>query len=800
MDTSPNPTSAHVYPLNVYLIFTASGAAALVYQVLWARWLSLVFGNTTTSVSIVLSSFMLGLALGSYLAGRWLPRIANPMLVYAYLELGIGLFALSFPWLSQLTDWVFIAIVNADSPLILTLLVRTVLALALLVVPTTLMGATLPLLTDFFRRDPHLTRSWKVGLLYATNTLGAALGTMVASFFLIELLGVRSTTLLAAALNFVVAYVGFNYSRARPLEVPTNRFDNFSKVVKSHPHSDAIAAGDSICPPSLNNLGKLALWVLATSGAIALASEVLWTRALEILIGNSSYAFATIVVLYLLGIAAGSWVMSLLVKRLKALPLWLATLQLGMGIWTVVAIFLFNLVSTQLYHYVLTSISIELIVWNYLQAASILLPLACLSGAMFPVATRILDPQSQDAQGVLIARAYSWNTLGAVFGSFFAGFGIAVWFDYFQAIYLLAVFYGLTAVVTVMISKQMLSLQAIASVGTRLYAPLLLTLSSFVLIGLGLFHSFEESRFVTRINTANTLWEVVYHQPGLQGITTVLKKRDQPLKDTLLVNGRGMTVKVTDTKMMAHLPLLLHPSPDKTLVICFGMGTTYRSAISHGGQVTVVELVKEVFEAFDHFFADAAKIRAFPKGQMVTNDGRNFLKLTQEHFDVITIDPPPPIDAAGVNHLYSKEFLELARDHLTPGGIMAHWIPLPKTIGGGVDDLTTFNMLLHTFATVYPHTVVLTGWHKVGIHVLGSLQPITVSKERLQQRLAVETIARDINEWDHVPIDYYLQVTPLDSSAWQELPLVTDDHPLLEFNLLRLWRAGTQKVYPPIAW
>ncbi len=773
MDTSSNPSSSRVHTLNVYLIFTASGAAALIYQVIWARWLGLVFGNTAASVSIVLASFMLGLALGSYIVGRLLHRIANPMLAYAYLELGVGFFAVCFPWFSLLTDWIFSSIVNVDTSLTWSLTVRAVLAFALLVVPTTLMGATLPLLTDFFRRDPRHTRSWKVGLLYAANTFGAALGTLAAGFVLIELIGVRSTTLFAAALNLLVAYFGLKYA-----------------------YSTHLRPVDSALPSklSLDTMGKLALVVLAASGAIALASEVLWTRALEILIGNSTYAFAMIVVLYLLGIAAGSWAMSLLVNRLKSLPLWLAALQMGMGIWTVIAIILFNSLSQDFSQYSHTPVSIIILFWRYLQAVSLLFPLAFLSGATFPLATRILDPNSEEAEGVLIARAYAWNTMGALLGALIAGFGIAAIFDYFQAIYLLAVLYGLTAlmVMVIVFGSTWKTFQT-------QFATLLLGVLSLALIGFSLVQTTEKNRFKSRVKAHNKAWEVAYHKPGLQGVTSALKKRDRALASILLVNGTGMTDKVTDTKMMAHLPMLIHPAPENTLVICFGMGTTYRSAISHGYRVTVVELVDEVFEAFDYFFADAKRVRAYPKGHMITNDGRNFLKLTQERFDVITIDPPPPIDAAGVNHLYSKELLELARARLNKGGIMAHWIPFP-TAGAGVNDWDTFDRLFATFISVYPHAVMLPGWTKVGMHVLGSMDPISVSVDHLRRRLSMEAVAQDVNEWSNVPLSYYQGLTPIKNSQHTVLPLLTDDRPYLEFNMIRYWLAGTQIPHPPVIW
>ena len=765
----PSNTS-RVHTLNVYLIFTISGLSALIYQIIWARWLGLVFGNTATSVSIVLASFMLGLALGSYLVGRRLHKIENPMLMYAYLELGIGLFAVCFPWFSMFTDGIFTSIVNAETPLSWSIAVRGILAFILLAIPTTLMGATLPLLTDFFRRDPRHTNTWKVGLLYAANTFGAAVGIMVASFILIELIGVRSTTLFAAALNFFVAYIALKYA-----------------------HSTVLQPAGSVSEQKLplDKMGKLALVVLAASGAIALASEVLWTRALEILIGNSTYAFAMIVIVYLLGIATGSWAMSLIVNRLKSLSLWLAGIQLGMGIWTILAIVLFSVVSPMISQHTNMIHSIGEIFLYHLQAVFLLFPLAFLSGANFPLATRIIAPHTEDADGVLIAQAYAWNTIGAVFGALIAGFGIAAFLDYFQAIYLLGVFYGITALMVVFVS--------IGKNVQRQYAMVVMGILSCAVIGLSVIQTTENNRFVERVKQYHPGYDVLYHKPGLQGVTTVLQPPNMPRYVRLLVNGAGMTNKATDTKMMAHLPMLVHPNPENTLVICFGMGTTYRSAMSYGQKVTVVELVNEVLGAFDHFYSDAQRIRDYPNGQMINNDGRNFLKLTEERFDVITIDPPPPIDSAGVNHLYSKDFIELARSRLKKGGIMAHWIPFPKQ-GGGVHDWTTFNMLLGSFATVYPHTLMIPGWNKVGMHVLGSMEPLEVSDTRLRKSFMTKGIAQDITEWDLVPLSYFQQFMPIDSELWKGFPFVTDDRPLLEFNMLRYWKTDTQIMLRPVFW
>jgi spermidine synthase len=308
----------------------------------------------------------------------------------------------------------------------------------------------------------------------------------------------------------------------------------------------------------------------------------------------------------------------------------------------------------------------------------------------------------------------------------------------------------------------------------------------------------NESHFVKRFQARFPDRQIVFHKPGLQGIITVAKKRSRSLANQLMVNGQGMTVKITDTKMMAHLPMLVHPKPEKTLVICFGMGTTFRSAISHKANVTAVELIKEVYDAFPNFYEDAGRVLAYPKGRLITNDGRIFLKLTRDRYDVITIDPPPPIDAAGVTNLYSKDFLELARSRLKEGGIVAHWIPRPGS-NAGVDDNYSFTMLMATFKQVYPFSYILPAWNGVGVHVLGSERPIEISKEKIKERLAVVSIAKDIFEWEYVPLEHFGKLAPLELPGYRGL-INTDDNPFLEFNLLRYLRSGVKKSTTLTGW
>lgn len=712
---------------------------------------------------------MMGLAIGSWISGRFLGSIKNPLLYYAIMEFGIGAFALCFPLVAKLADLLYMFFVSPESATGYSIFVRSALSTAVLLIPTSFMGATLPLLTDFFHRSPKHSRNWKAGLLYAANTLGAAIGIVIASFILIESIGVLATTFAAAGMNFIVAIFGYKFSRS-------------SELIKK----ELIPAFEK----KLDLPGRFALAVITASGALALASEVLWTRAFENIIGSSTYAFAIIVLLYLLGIAAGSWIMSLLVNRLRALPVWIAAMQLGMGLWTVISVKLFDLIGDLMIHYSLKMVSISMIFGHYFRTMGMLLPLALLSGACFPLATRIIDPASEDAKGTLVAKVYAWNTLGALTGSLAAGFIIAPLWDSFNSLYILAALYCLTAVISY------------ASIWTlKLHAPyriqivVLLGLISVIFSVFSLIKAGDEGYFARHFIARNPSAKILFHKPGLQGVTSVVRDGFMSRRERLLINGVGMTSKMTDTKLMAHLPMLLHPDPENTLVICLGMGTTYRSAISYGKKVTVVELVKEVTEAFDYFYEDAFLLKTYPKGRIIVNDGRNFLKLTHEKFDVITVDPPPPIDAAGVNNLYSKEFIMLARDHLNKGGIMAHWMPYPGT-ASGVDDLQTHDMLVNTFAQVFPSVYVLKSLNKFGLHVIGSMEPINISEETIKSKLSNNAVSIDINEWEQVPFEFFTSEWMVLPPGYLTNPVITDNNPQLEFYLLRTIRSGSKKMHP----
>lgn len=762
-----HPTGAARSTAGVLGAFFISGATSLVYQVVWTRWLGIVFGTTTTSISIVLGAFMCGLALGSALIGKRMARVGRPLRLYAWCEAGIGVFALSFPWLLQAVDTVYTTLDDGAGASGAVLVAKSVLSFALLCVPTGLMGATLPLLAEHFRRNPESVVVWRVGVLYAANTLGAAFGILAAGFVFIELIGISATTAIAALCNLLVAIVAWRISNR---EEPSEQ----EGAPSSQPEGRS---------PDL-------VWVaggLAITGALALASEVLWARVLSSYLGTSTYAFSTIVCTYLVGIAAGSWLMARFVPRLRDLRLTFLAVVLAAGLLHSLGIEVFLVLATKADIPRGAPTAVTTILFFYLKFALLLLPIAMASGACFPLATRILNPASHDAEGSLVARAYAANTWGSVVGSLTAGFVIAAFLDFETSLRVVAgVYFGTVLIGGVVLRRLTPGAWKVAA----------LALVAVVLtVGRGA----TRPSFVEQVESGSE-HTVVKHTPGIQGLTTVLQMKDgEKTVPALFVNHHGMTVKVTDTKMMAHVPMFLHPEPESTLVICFGMGTTFRSALSHGGRATVVEIVPEVADSFELFHADAATIRANPKGRIVVGDGRHFLKATPERFDVITIDPPPPIDGEGVNHLYSQDFAALARSRLKPGGVVSHWVPFPGTMAG-VDDMITMKMLLESFASAFPYTHVLVGYNKIGVHIIGSDAPIEVDGELMAERFRQRPAAvADLTEYDAVTPEAFLSGKPL--AVEQPLDLVvTDDRPMLEFYLIRSLVRGQQKVLTEHLW
>jgi spermidine synthase len=751
----PRPASRATPGLRgtVLALFVASGAAGLIYQVVWSRELVLVFGNTTQAVATIVTAFMAGLGFGSLVGGRLADTSARPLRLYGAVELAVAALAALLPFafggLAEVYRGVWPGLV--EQPARLTA-VRFALAVAAVAPATFLMGMTLPLLTRYLVRTLDEAGA-RLGELYAANTVGAMAGTLLGGFVLIEFLGLRLTSYVAVALN-VLAGVG-----ARLL----------SRRWESGPPGTAPQAGPSGRPPrpavprSFLPRRRAVLAATFVSGFVALGLEVLWTRMLAEGTGSSIYIFTTILAIFLLGIALGSALYRRLSRpggeRLGTLGLCLA----GVGVLAQATVVLGSGVFGHAPFFVRTVV--------------VLLPATVLMGYAFPLAGRLATPTAEAAGGS-VGLLYAANTAGSILGSFGAAFVLAGTLGTNGSVLLLG---GLNLLVGA-------ALIAAEPPGR----PRAARWASAVLAGLavvGLVASSLEMP-LTRTSTENALRRtglpVTHAEDELATVDTV----GGPAKGRrLLVGGVGMTSLTVDTKLMGYLSKALRPDARDFLVIAFGMGSTYRAGLQLGMRTDAVELSPTVPSRMPVFFPDAGRFLDHPDGRVIVSDGRNFVRLSRERYDLIAVDPAPPIESAGSVVLYTREFLTEGKARLRDGGVFMLWMPYALPL----DD---FKEHVRTFAGVFGHVRLLLSPGRHGVFMFGSDAPLQFGEGAIRQALGSEAAVRDLDDVpDHPPTDADGWVRAVRRAEWladEQVrafagpgPQITDDRPRSEYFLWR---------------
>jgi spermidine synthase len=731
----------------LFLLFFLSGFSSLVYQVVWTRLAFASFGIITPVLSVVISVFMLGLAIGAWAGGRFIAALVektglSAVAFYAGAELLIGLGAFAVPKLFAAGESFLLAAGQTNS---IGYLFLSALVLAFSILPWCLfMGATFPLMMAYVReRDCKNTESFS--FLYLANVLGAMSGTLMAAVVLVELLGFRHTLWVAAAGNFTIAVIGgwLAWKQRGCLAVV------------------ALEAERSAGPGNLSSPGnarsRLIKWILFSTGFGAMAMEVVWTRAFTPVLKTQVYSFAWIVFTYLGATFAGSLTYR---RNLRAGSVHsMAELIFFLAIAAFFPIFAND-------YRLMTWVSLTgLQISEHVHAALLLVsisPVCIILGYLTP---RLIDEyaagQPRDA-----GKAYAMNVIGCILGPLVASYVLLPHLGERYALILLSSPF------------LMLCLPFAAALPRRQRVGMTATAGAALVWSLFFAVDFEGLCVRTQENT------VVRRDYA----ASVISYGDSQLTKRLLVNGIGMTVLTPVTKCMVHLPLAFHKGrPGSVLLICFGMGTTYRSALSWNIETTAVELVPGVKEAFGFYHADAPQVLKNSRGQIIIDDGRRYLNRTKRKFDVIVIDPPPPIEAAGSSLLYSKEFYELAKQHLKPGGILQAWLP------GGV-PLLTGRAVLRSLDESFPHTRCFDSLDTWGTHILASMDAIeNLSPTELAERLPAEA-GKDLLEWapKQSVADYLApilaQETPIKNVLNPNPSIqITDDNPYNEYFLLREW-------------
>lgn len=747
-------------------LFVASGAAGLIYQVVWSRELVLVFGNTTQAVSTIVTAFMAGLGFGSLAGGRLASRTARPLALYGAVELAVGAYALLLPLainsLGDLYQGVYPSLVAHHAALTA---VRLLLALATVAPATFLMGMTLPLLVR------HLVRTLdeagaRLGELYAANTAGAFGGTLLAGFVLIEFLGLRRTSYVAVALN-LLAGLGAQLLARRHARAAGEGGAEETADRAGAPAGDAQAGAQ---PGWDRTRRRLVLAATFVSGFTALALEVLWTRMLSAGTGVSIYIFTTILALYLLGIALGS-----AAYRRWSRPGWerLAVLGLCLG-----AIGLLAQLTVVLGSGVAGNPSF------LVRCGAVLLPATLLMGFAFPLAGRLLVPSARRA-GASVGLLYAANTAGSILGSFSAAFILAGTLGTNGSVLLLG---GLN----LLMGAALLLASSTAMEGGRALAGRPLATALAALAAAGLVASSLDLP-ITRTATENRLratgLPVTHAEDELATVDTL---GGPPADRRLLVGGVGMTSLTVDTKLMAYLSEALRPQARDFLVIAFGMGGTYRAGLKAGLRTDAVELSPTVPSKMGEFFPDAQRWLHDPNGHVIISDGRNYVRLTRKHYDLIAADPPPPVESAGSVVLYTREFLTEGKARLNPGGVFMLWIPYSV-------PLEDFKTHVRTFHAVFPHVSLLLAPGRHGVYMFGSEAPLTFDDRSLLGVFRNPAVLADLTDSpDYPPTDPAGWVRAIHHAEWLADdqvtaftgpgPLITDDQPRSEYYFWRRLR------------
>ncbi len=721
--------------------FLVSGFCSLVLEVVWLRLAMASFGVTTALVSIVLSTFMGGLALGSWAAGR-----AATRLVTAPAATSLRLYALA-EVLIALSAWVVPAMLARGRTLLLSVggdagwgsaayHAWAGLFVAVAMLPFCLcMGATFPLAVSFLRRTAAADSSRSFSYLYVANVVGATAGTLIPAFVLIEWLGFRGTLDVAAFLNASLGALALGLSLTAAVERP----------------DASISRVDELAEPERDPRILVALFL---TGLASMGMEVVWVRQLTPYLGNVVYTFATILAGYLTATFIGSALYRLWARKGTGT----ASSLLSAPLWALLGVLaLLPLVAADP-----RAPFADGLEGGFARGLFATFPFCAGVGLLTPF---LMDRWS-GGDPRAVGFAYALNVTGCIFGPLLAGFLLLPYLGERGALVALALPLFLLGAVS--------ESRHPTRSRNRLGAP---WTAGAAVAAAALF--FGTRSFESRLPDAKVRRDA----------TATVAAFGTGMHKQIMVNGVGMTSLTPITKMMAHLPLsFLEKQATSVLVICLGMGTSYRSSLSWGVKTTAVELVPSVPAFFGFFHPDAHEVLASPLGRVVIDDGRRFLERSPDSYDVIIVDPPPPIEAAGSSLLYTREFYETVRRRLHPDGVVQQWIPGgdPLAVASFVKALTESFPYLRVLGSVE-------GW---GLHLLASPKPLSSAPaDALAARLPARAV-RDLLEWGPMPtaVEQFAVVLAQERSLSYLVPPgvrgLTDDHPLNEYYFMRRrgWR------------
>jgi predicted membrane-bound spermidine synthase len=709
-------------------LFFCSGTTALIYEVIWSKFLSQMFGSTIYAQTAVLAAFMGGLAIGNRVFGSWAGRLQQPVRAYGYLEIIIGIYAFSFPIFDRLADRVFVAVgagIAQHTGWLLAL--KGVLSAALLLGPTILMGGTLPLLATWLQHFSTDAGRFSARF-YSVNSLGAVVGAGLAGFWLVQNLGMISALQMTALVNVTIGAVAILISRQ----------------FQRQPHPDGSAAGtepEVTLPGTLRWAGA----IVALTGAVSMGLEVLASRSLAMIFGSSLQSFAVVLMAFILGIGLGSaWIASprrrehssekTIVLLLCVAAAWVILLVFNIERWVdVYRIARTGLSRTSVgyqYHELLSA-GIALVIFG--------LPAACI-GAVLPLMIRAVSHAGAPL-GLKVGTLLTWNTLGAVAGTLLSGFVLMPVVGLRNAFGVLALVLALAAVV--LARRCQWRIGAGMAAGVTVFA-----ISLFVfgdegwrnVISSGVFRLQEKEFDAKTMSLRKQYVHILFYEDTADATVSVEQRISSASERCLRVNGKADATSHSDLStqlLLAHLPLLAKPGAKDAFLFGLGSGITAGAVLSYPVEkIVVAENCDPIVRASSFFTNWNRSVLNDPRTRLWREDARTVLKLSPQSYDVIVAEPSNPW-TVGIGSVFSREFYEVAAHRLKPGGIMAQWFHIYEMNDGIVE------LVLRTFCSVFPRVEI---WDSCNgdIILLGSLEPWPAGPEVFRHGFKLAGVKADL--------------------------------------------------------
>lgn len=776
----------------LYMSFLMSGVSGLIYEVLWAKYLSLIFGNTAYAHSLVLATFMGGLALGSYLLGRSADKVRDKLSFYAWIQIGIAAFCLFTPFLFAASKSIYIGAAKNLSlgPAGVTI-IKFLIAAAIMLPPTILMGGTLPILSKFMIQS-LFKRGKIVARLYCINSLGAVFGTLLAGFYLIYHFGLRNAITVAAVINvlaggiiFLLRYFYKKTPQRRPAqeEIPSEEEQGETLSEEETKPYEA----ETYSPQIIN----LSLFAIFFSGFAAMLYEVVWIRLLSIVLGSSTYSFSLMLAAFISGITIGSFLISKFMPGEKRTYFFFGLCEIFIAL---------ALIFTLPFYGKLPYLFIQLSdifsrkpetfglysALKFFLCFLVMLPPTVFLGMTLPLVSKITSNKLK-VLGRKIGGVFAINTTGNILGALVTG------------LFLISVF-GLKHTLEIGISINLLvGVVIIFTDKTFSFKKTFVLASACYVVFFGykmmvpawnkawftqqIFRKMDREEsykdYSERMRTARD--RVLYYKDGVDATVAVFR---WPHTLSLYVNGKAdASTSGSDLStqiMLAQLPMTLKPWAEDLLVVGLGSGITCGSALLHPIEnLDVIEISRSVVDANKHFASFNNNALQDERLHLYVEDAKTFLQKSKKEYDVIISEPSNPW-MSGIGSLFSIEFFEDCARHIKDDGLMIQWVQ------GYEIDNETFELVLRTFHSVFPEVQVwITGTSDVLL--VGSKTKIEPDLNASEKRLAQDKIKEDLSKIEANDLFTLLnmQVTSAEgfrSSIKMKGRVHSDHHPILDYR------------------